>query len=102
MKAVQALLDKVRFLKKEEKQALLQEVGKLTDSREFQEGLQGKILVNGRYITSLQQQDIKAVTELLAEAQTLGGCRQVAEGWRDLCPGCGKNSRPWRSCSRAA
>lgn len=71
VKEVQSLLDKIRFLKKGEKQALLQEVSKLADSQEFKEGLQGKILVNGRYLTIRQQQDIKAVSELLAKAQFL-------------------------------
>ncbi|MBU0908649.1 MAG: hypothetical protein KKA54_11565 [Proteobacteria bacterium] len=80
VKDVQALLDKIRFLKKGEKQALLQEVRKLADSQEFKEGLQGKILVNGRYLTIRQQQDIKAVSELLAKAQSLAdaGKRQNA------------------------
>ncbi|MFZ5769910.1 MAG: hypothetical protein ACOY4W_00640 [Thermodesulfobacteriota bacterium] len=71
VKAVQALLDKLRFLKKGEKQALLQEVGKLTDSREFKEGLQGRILVKGRYISVGQLQEINAVNGLLARAREL-------------------------------
>ncbi|RJX35114.1 MAG: hypothetical protein C4531_02610 [Desulfurivibrio sp.] len=71
VKAVQVLLDKLRFLKKGEKQALLQEVGKLTDSREFKEGLQGRILVKGRYISVGQLQEINAVNGLLARAREL-------------------------------
>jgi ubiquitin-protein ligase len=71
VKAVHALLGKVRFIRKGEKQALLQDVKKLTDLQEFKEGLLGKILVNGRYITAQQQQDIKTVTVLLARAQEL-------------------------------
>lgn len=79
VKAVHTLLGKVRFIRKEEKLALLQDVKKLRDSQEFIEGLQGKILVNGRYITAQQQQDIKAVTELLARAQELAD----TEKWQE-------------------
>jgi len=71
VKEVLDLLGKVRFIKKGEIQTLLQEVKMLSDSRGFKEGLQGKIMVDGRYLTIRQHRDIKAVSELLATAESL-------------------------------
>ena len=84
MKEALAGLDKVRFLKKTEKQALREEVDRLSGAPEFQAGLQGKILVNGRYITAQQQQEIAAVNDLLGKGRELadaGRWREAAEAY---------------------
>jgi ubiquitin-protein ligase/transposase len=84
IKEALARLDKVRFLKKNEKQVLREEIGRLSGSQEFQAGLQGKILINGRYITTQQQQEITAVNELLGQGRELaaaGKWREAAEAY---------------------
>ena len=84
MQEILARLGKVRFLKKTEKQAIQEEVGRLSGAEEFQAGLQGKILINGRYITAQQQQEITAVNELLGKGRELadaGRWREAAEAY---------------------
>lgn len=71
VKEIQDLLAKVFILKKEEKLALLQEINELVDSEEYQQGIQGKILVNGIYIPAQQHFDVLDVLDMLRWAEEL-------------------------------
>ncbi|MBI5557840.1 MAG: hypothetical protein HY885_09400 [Deltaproteobacteria bacterium] len=79
LKSAQALLDKVLLVKKSERLALRQEISKLRDSQPFKEGVSGRSLVDGRYVTAKEQQEIKEVSELLAEGETLAAAERWAE-----------------------
>ncbi len=67
----QSNLESIKFLKKNEKKELLQKLNALVASERFQQGLQGRILVNGAYLTAQELQTRKDISELLAKGEKM-------------------------------
>ncbi|MCK5192782.1 MAG: hypothetical protein KAQ71_03165, partial [Desulfobulbaceae bacterium] len=63
--------ESIKFLKKIKKQELLQKLNALVASERFQQGLQGRILVNGAYLTAQELQTRKDISELLAKGEKM-------------------------------
>jgi ubiquitin-protein ligase len=64
-------LGSIKLLKKAEKQILLQKINTLVASKRFQQGLQGRILVNGVYLTVQELQTSKELSELIAKGEKM-------------------------------
>jgi len=64
-------LGSIKFLKKDEKQVLLQKINTLIASTRFQQGLQGRMLVNGVYLSAQELQTSKVLSELIAKGEKL-------------------------------
>lgn len=71
IKESQSCLGSIRFLKKAEKQALLQKISTLVESEKFQQGIQGRLLVNGVYFAAQELQTIKELSDLLSQGEKL-------------------------------
>ncbi|MBC8318860.1 MAG: hypothetical protein H8E41_13235 [Desulfobulbaceae bacterium] len=75
----QKRLGSIKFLKKAEKQVLLQNVNRLANSEKFQQGVQGKMLVNGVYLTARELQAVKELSDHLSQGEKLAETSQWGE-----------------------
>jgi len=72
-------LESIKFLKKNSKEKLLGKINELFVSERFQQGLQGRILVNGIYLSGQELQTSKELSELIAK----GGKMAKASKWQN-------------------
>lgn len=78
LKEARKKLNSIKFLKKNEKQALLQQINDLSSSEKYLQGLEGKILVKGKYLSIQEQAEIQVLLELLAEGEK----RSLSSRWQ--------------------
>ncbi|MCB2180405.1 MAG: hypothetical protein KQH63_00080 [Desulfobulbaceae bacterium] len=69
MKKTQAMLAGVRFIRGQEKKAMLTEIKKAASTEKFVKGMKGAVLVDGKYMTPLEQKESKAAMELIASGK---------------------------------
>jgi ubiquitin-protein ligase/tetratricopeptide (TPR) repeat protein len=67
----QKRLESIKFLKKKSKEQLLKKINELVVSERFQQGLQGRILVNGVYLSGQELHTSKELSELIAKGSRM-------------------------------
>lgn len=72
-------LDQILVLQKEEKETLRQKIKAITDSQSFKEGLEGRVLYNGRYVTVEMAKTIDKFNSLMVNAETQQNSGNIEE-----------------------
>jgi ubiquitin-protein ligase len=80
--AASAELDRIIVLGKDEKEKLYARIDAILDSQSFKEGLQGRVLYNGRYVTVEMARNIDRFNSLLLDAETQKNSGNIDEALR--------------------